>query len=114
METTMYEIANTCYCEGDDCFGYCWDDARDEFSMVLDDWFVPGTFRITGFPVWYGTVGGLFDATTTNQFLCEITPERTEWILRYNIEGGKFVGFLSHHDGSGRIEVVGIGKVEGE
>jgi hypothetical protein len=108
--TTMYEIANTCYCEGDDCFGYCWDDAIEQFSMVLDDWFVSGTFRIEGFPVWYGTIGGLFDAKNPKEFLRCVTPERTEWILRYNVEDDKFVGILSHHDGTGTITVVKVSE----
>ena len=71
--TTMYEISTQCSCfildeetgeetESTVCFGYCSDDQMEDFQFVLTDWFVPGTFLIEGFPVLYGTVGGLFDA----------------------------------------------------
>jgi len=114
--TTMYEISTECSCsildeatgeetESTVCFGFCSDDQMEDFQFVLTDWFVPGTFRIEGFPVWYGTIGGLFDAKNPQEFLWSITPERTDWILRYNVEDDKFVGVLSHHDGTGTITV---------
>lgn len=100
-------ISTECVCSEDiDCYGDCWDMMLDEFFFMLDDWFVPGSFRITGFPTWYGSVSGEFDAKTVMDFLNKITPDRTEFNLRYDIDDdGNFVGFLSHHDGSGSITV---------
>lgn len=115
METVMYEITNTCSCvyydneeeakAADDCFGLCWEDSVTDMEFMLIDWFDAGEFRIDGFPVWYGTIGGYFDANTVTEFIDRITPDRTDWSLRYTLEGDEFVGFLSHHDGSGKITV---------
>ena len=105
METKeLHEISTLCSCL-DDCYGECWEWANDDFSFVINDWFVPGTFRIEGFPVWYGTVGGYFDAEFIEDFRDAITPDRTDWTLRYTIEDDKFIGILSHHDGTGTITV---------
>lgn len=109
----LITITNLCTCiteNGEEltyCDGSCWDTATDMFDMDLDEWFMPGEYRIEGFPTWHGPVAGLFDATTTMEFLRAITPNRTDWNLQYElpVEGQPFSGIISHHDGGGRIIV---------
>jgi len=115
----MRTITNGCSCvtyneeTGDwetapECWGDCWDCSLEDFHDTLSE-FVdnnPTTeFSITGFPVWYGRVDGYFEATTTRQLLDRITPNRTEWTLRYALNGDTLECFLSHHDGSGAMTI---------
>lgn len=117
----LFTITNTCVCESwddeasewspsYDCFG-CWDEAKDDFlgdtkPLFESDNFT-GWWKIEGFPVWYGTIGGIFTANNADALLEAITPDRTEWTLRYRVEGETLVGTLSHHDAptGGRITV---------
>lgn len=127
-EHTWTTIQNTCYCEswndetGEwedtvDCFG-CWEMGQEDFDIdtkpLFDSDNFTGWWKIEGFPVWYGTTGGLFQAKNDHQLLDAITPNHTEWNLRYRIEGETLVGKLSHHDGSGTITVTMIPDPEGE
>lgn len=106
-------ITNLCTCRDEDgldvaeCEGWCWDDTVEMFDQDLDEWFTPGTFRIEGFPTWHGPVAGYFEAATPLDFLAAITPERTDWYLRYKlpVAGQPFTGIMSHHDGSGQVIV---------
>lgn len=112
MTTTTFdfEITNSCTCIAPyDCLGYCWDESLYQFFVDLENWFIPGTYRIDNFPVWNGKLTGWFDAENLDEFLNYITPDRTEWILRYSVPeiGKPFEAILSHHDAptGGRISV---------
>ena len=115
-EDTYAEITNLCTCsdvwgnELDCCYGWCWDDTTELFGGHLSEWFVEGTYKIDGFPTWHGPVGGFFEAKTVLDLLTAITPDRTDWTLRYEdpVAGQPFTAILSHHDGSGRITVTPI------
>lgn len=124
---TMYAsgvIQNTCDCvayneeEGDwqpsgDCFG-CWDEYTENWEFGVKELFdspnYTGWWKIEGFPVWNGTITGLFQADTAEKLLDSITPDRTEWILRYEITSDRITGTLSHHDAptGGQITVTMI------
>lgn len=118
-------IRNTCSCESwnestgewvpaDDCYGDCWEDQQYDFELATESLFkspnFTGSWKIQGFPVWNGTVDGMFDADTSKKLLSAITPNNTEWILRYEIIGETLTGVLSHHDAptGGRITVTMI------
>lgn len=112
MTTTTFdfEITNSCTCDDSYiCYGDCWEFAFDQWSIDLEHWFVPGTYRIDNFPVWNGKLSGWFDAENVDEFLNCITPDRTEWVLRYFIPeiGKSFEAILFHHDAptGGRISV---------
>jgi hypothetical protein len=107
---TLTEITNLCTCDTDYCDGWCWIETKELFGNDLSEWFVEGTYEITGFPTWHGPVGGYFDAKTVADFLKAITPDRADWFLRYElpVAGQPFTGIVSHHDGSGRITVAPI------
>jgi hypothetical protein len=108
---TMTEIQNTCACvtfdedtgewkEAPECWGDCWSDQVEQFGFDTEALFVEHNqgFRITGFPVWNGTIDGTFSARTPEELLRAITPDRTEWLLRYTIEGDSLKCVLYHHD----------------
>jgi hypothetical protein len=116
---TLTEITNLCTCCDEDgtpyehslwCEGVCWQDATELFSSDLSEWFESGIFAIAGFPTWSGPTGGFFEAKTVLDFLTAITPDRTDWFLRYElpVAGQPFTAIVSHHDGSGRITVTPI------
>jgi hypothetical protein len=113
---TLTEITNLCTCSDEDgndldyCDGWCWIETKELFENDLSEWFVEGTYEITGFPTWHGPVGGYFDAKTVTDFLTAITPDRADWFLRYEqpVTGEPFVANVNHHDGSGRITVTPI------
>ena len=108
---TMTEIQNTCACvtfdedtgewkEAPECWGDCWSDQVEQFGFDTEALFVEHNqgFRITGFPVWNGTIDGTFSARTPEELLRAITPDRTEWRLRYTVEGDSLKCVLYHHD----------------
>ena len=108
---TMTEIQNTCACvtfdedmgewkEAPECWGDCWSDQVEQFGWDTEQLFVEHNqgFRITGFPVWNGTIDGTFSARTPEELLRAITPDRTEWTLRYTVEGNTLNCVLYHHD----------------
>jgi hypothetical protein len=89
--TTHYlykgETTNGCICTEFDkniadwipraeCYGYCWEDQAEEFHNSIEE-FMQGNpthdFVITGFPVWYGDVSGVFEARTSMEFLSAVT-----------------------------------------
>ena len=117
---TMTEIQNPCACvtfdedagewkEAPECWGDCWSDQVEQFGFDTEHLFVEHSqgFRITGFPVWNGTIDGTFSARTPEELLRAITPDRTEWLLRYTVEGDTLQCVLSHHDAptGGRMTV---------
>jgi hypothetical protein len=123
ITTTHYlykgETTNGCICTEFDkniadwipraeCYGYCWEDQAEEFHNSIEE-FMQGNpthdFVITGFPVWYGDVSGVFEARTSMEFLSAVTVNG-DWTLRWEVTPEAFVASLSHHDGSGRITVV--------
>jgi hypothetical protein len=120
-ETYLYkgETTNGCTCTAfdekiadwvprDECYGYCWDDQTDEFHNSIVEFMESNpthNFLITGFPVWYGDVSGVFEARNSMQFLSAVTV-RGDWTLRWEVTPEAFTATLSHHDGSGRITVV--------
>lgn len=111
---TMFEITNSCTClvwdeeRGyedevplDGCYGTCWEDALSDFAdevHELIDNNIGDEWRIEGFPVWHGTVDGVFEARTHHELIERITPSRTEWHLRYRVNGNVLECVLSHHD----------------
>lgn len=107
-ETFPFEITNTCDCEFH-CCGDCWELSLYLFKTDLSDWFVDGTYRIDNFPVWSGKLSGWFEAESIEDFLFAITPDRTQWILRYSEVkvGEPFEAMLYHHDAptGGKISV---------
>ena len=108
---TMSEITNTCNCEvfndntreydlANECFG-CYEEMLEDFEFGVKEFFndnPTNAFRIEGFPVWNGTINGYFDAKTPKELLDNITPDRAEWILRYQVKGNTLECVLSHHD----------------
>jgi len=107
--TAVYQ--NTCSCENydpdtdestpaDDCHGWCWDDTVQDFANITEHLFTETSqgFRITGFPVWNGTVDGYFSARNATELLDNITPDRTEWRLEVTVHADHLTGRLYHHD----------------
>ena len=110
--TAVYQ--NTCSCveydeetEGAEdavpteyCYGWCWNDTVQDFSHITEHLFTENSqgFRITGFPVWNGTVDGYFSASNAEQLLNNITPDRTEWRLEVTVHADHLTGRLYHHD----------------
>ena len=90
-----------------ECYGYCWDDQVEDFTNCVNEFLdIAGTteFRIEGFPLWYGTIDGVFEARNAGEFLEAVTV-RGDWTLRWEVTPQAFTAVLSHHDGSGRITV---------
>lgn len=114
------EYTNSCTCvtydddtgewsEAPECWGDCWGDQIEDFAYILQDIFHHSTrFKINGFPVWYGTTDGIFDAENAEELLLAITPRNTEWRLKVTGNLYHLTGILSHHDGIGTITVTPI------
>jgi hypothetical protein len=109
--TEAIEITNTCACvtynddtgewsEAPECWGDCWNDQVEQFGFDTEHLFVEHNqgFRITGFPVWNGSIDGTFSARTPEELLRAITPDRTEWRLTYKVESESLKCVLYHHD----------------
>lgn len=116
----MTTITNECSCEtydietgeyhpAPDCYGDCWGETVEDFTNITEHLFTDNhqTFRITGFPVWNGTINGEFVAKNPTELLRAITPHNTAWRLEYEVTDTELVGRLSHHDApmGGRIVV---------
>lgn len=102
---------NTCSCliydtdteeltVADECYGACWEDAIEDFANITEHLFSDHNqgFRITGFPVWNGTIDGYFSARNAEELLRAITPDRTEWRLEVTVHADHLTGRLYHHD----------------
>lgn len=109
--TYTAEYTNTCSCGVDDydtgvytptdyCQGWCWSDTVSDFANITEHLFTESNqgFRITGFPVWNGTVDGYFSARNADELLNNITPDRTEWRLEVTVHANHLTGRLYHHD----------------
>lgn len=109
--TYSAEYTNTCSCEvwneetdecvpANDCYGDCWDFTVEDFSNITEHFFSENNqgFRITGFPVWNGTIDGYFSARNASELLNAITPDRTEWRLEVTVHADHLTGRLYHHD----------------
>ena len=107
--TAVYQ--NTCSCgdwneetdeftPADDCYGDCWDFTVQDFANITEHLFTENNqgFRITGFPVWNGTIDGYFSARNASELLDNITPDRTEWRLEVTVHADHLTGRLYHHD----------------
>jgi hypothetical protein len=118
--TYTAEYTNECSCqvydhESDEyfdapyCYGDCWEFVIEDFTNITEHLFSENNqgFRITGFPVWNGTVDGYFSARNGEDLLRSITPERASWRLRLTIHPDHLTGILSHHDApmGGKITV---------
>ena len=92
-----YTPADDCY---NDCYGDCWDFTVEDFSNITEHLFSENNqgFRITGFPVWNGTIDGYFSARNASELLNAITPDRTEWRLELTVHATHLTGRLYHHD----------------
>lgn len=120
---TNFVMTNVCNCQiydknlGDfvptsECWTDCWQDQVDNFAEIVGHLFTENNqaFRITGFPVWDGTVDGSFFARNAEELIRAITPSRTEWYLDIIIYQGHLTGKLAHHDASGTITVTPINE----
>ena len=109
--TYSAEYTNTCSCEvwneetdecvpANDCYGDCWDFTVEDFANITEHLFSENSqgFRITGFPVWNGTIDGYFSARNASELLNAITPDRTEWRLELTVHADHLTGRLYHHD----------------
>ena len=109
--TYSAEYTNTCSCEvwneetdecvpANDCYGDCWDFTVEDFANITEHLFSENSqgFRITGFPVWNGTIDGYFSARNASELLNAITPDRTEWRLEVTVHADHLTGRLYHHD----------------
>lgn len=104
-----YDIETGEWYEATEHISDCWEYQLDDFAYISQDLFdISHTFRIDGFPTWYGQTGGIFDASNAEELLLAITPRNTEWSLRVTIEQNYLTGVLSHHDGAGTITVTPI------
>jgi hypothetical protein len=99
---TVYDEATGEYTDepADDCWGDCWESVLLDFTNITAHLFSENNqgFRITGFPVWNGTVDGYFSARNAKELLDSITPDRTEWRLEVTVHADHLTGVLSHHD----------------
>ena len=119
-QNLVAEYTNACTCvtydddsgqwnEAPECWGDCWECQLDDFLYVSQELLESSTtFKIDGFPTWYGATGGIFDASNAQQLLLAITPRNTEWELSLTVENNCLTGVLSHHDGVGTITVTPI------
>jgi hypothetical protein len=119
-QNLVAEYTNACTCvtynddsgdweEAPECWGDCWQDQIEDFAYIVQDIIDhSNTFKIKGFPVWYGTTGGMFDAENAEELLLAITPRNTEWRLQVTGNLYHLTGILSHHDGTGTITVTPI------
>lgn len=109
--TYSAEYTNTCSCgnwdeetdeftPANDCYGDCWDFTVEDFANITEHLFTENSqgFRITGFPVWNGTVDGYFSARNAKELLDSITPDSTEWRLEVTVHADHLTGRLYHHD----------------
>lgn len=97
------EISNETYDEfapSNDCYGNCWELQVEDFAHITEHLFTDNNqeFRITGFPVWDGTIDGTFHARTAEKLLESITPNGTEWRLELTVHATHLTGRLYHHD----------------
>ena len=125
--TYSAEYTNTCSCEvwneetdeytpANDCYGDCWEFVIEDFTNITEHLFTENSqgFRITGFPVWNGTVDGYFSARNAKELLGNITPDRTEWRLEVTVHADHLTGRLYHHDApmGGNITVTPFSEEE--
>ena len=109
--TTTFEYTTTCSCEtynpetdeytpSNDCYGDCWEYTVEDFTNITEHLFAENSqgFRITGFPVWNGTVDGYFSARNASELLNAITPARTDWRLDGSVFADRIEARLYHHD----------------
>ena len=100
--TDIYNrISNVCECDwslASSCS--CYDDDVDNFYYEVKDWFEGNDARewqVNGLPLWGGDVSGWFTAHHFHDFVQGITV-RSEWTLRYRLNGDTLECILSHHD----------------
>lgn len=101
-DTQIYErISNICECDWDlaaSCS--CYDDDVDNFFYSVKEWYEgndSATWQVNGLPLWNGDVSGYFTAKNFYEFVEGITV-RSEWTLRYRLDGDTLNCVLSHHD----------------
>lgn len=105
------EYTNTCSCgdwneatgefvPADDCYSYCWYDTVQDFTNITEHLFTDNEqwFEVRGFPVWHGSVDGVFTARNAEELLRNITPDRTEWRIDITVKEAGIVARLYHHD----------------
>ena len=119
-QNLVAEYTNACTCvtydevageweTSPECWGDCWQDQIEDFAYIVQDIIDhSNTFKIDGFPTWYGTTTGIFDAKNAEELLLAITPRNTEWRLQVTGNLYHLTGILSHHDGTGTITVTPI------
>lgn len=95
--------------EAPECWGDCHEGDTEQFAEATTELFTNNTqgFRITGFPVWNGTVDGVFTAKDSGDLLRAITPNNGPWRLTYEVVENELRCVLSHHDAptGGRMTV---------
>jgi hypothetical protein len=119
-EKLIAEYTNACICqdydietgewsEASEHISDCWEQQLDDFAYIVQDILDHShTFKIEGFPTWYGTTAGIFDAKNAEELLLAITPRNTEWRLQVTGNLYHLTSILSHHDGTGTITVTPI------
>lgn len=109
--TYAAEYTNTCSCEvydpdtdestpAGECFGDCWDMTVEDFAHITSHLFreEPQAFQVVGYPMWNGTVNGVFEARSPQELLRNITPDRTEWRITVTVTDAELVAILYYHD----------------
>ena len=104
------EYTNSCVCEdynedtdtwsvSETCYGDCYDCQVEDFTNITEHLFaMSSNWKLTGFPVWNGTVDGIFTAETPKQLLDAMTPDRADWTMKVTVSDDGIVAILYHHD----------------
>lgn len=122
----MLELTSECTCESWDdeakewaeapeCWGDCHEGELELFAEATAVLFTDNkqAFQITGFPVWNGTVDGMFTAEDAGDLLSSITPNG-QWRLQYEVVDNELRCVLAHHDApmGGRMTIKPIGDTQ--
>ena len=106
-----FELTNECICQDYneetesftsslDCYGDCFNDQLDYFTMATKDLFdnsETSWWKVSNLKLWDGNHSGLFYAESIEQ-LVEGMTVRSGWIIRGSVYTNKIEYSLSHHD----------------
>ena len=107
------EISTTCDCEGNDCYGDCWESNLYYFASTTETLFTKNdksAWEVIGLPLWNRGVDGIFDAETPKELLRGITVNG-EFTFRWKVDESTLLCWIAHHDKpTGGHYSVGIAK----